>query len=87
MWPIAVLYNLGVFGVYAFDKLAAKRGWRRVPEANLIGMAALAGAPGALLAMLLLRHKTRKPRFNVGVPLLLAAQVAAAFAGRRYGLW
>lgn len=86
-WTPALIYNLVVLGIYAYDKRAARRGWRRVPEAKLLWLAALAGGPGAFLGIFLLRHKTRKPRFALGVPLLLAAQVAALFAGRRYGLW
>ena len=34
------------------------------------------GAAGALLGMLLVRHKTRKWYFRLTVPVLLAAQVA-----------
>lgn len=80
-------YNLFVFLVYGWDKLSARRGWRRVPERTLLLLAALLGSPGALVGMYGFHHKTRKPRFAVGVPLMLAIEVAAAAAARWRGLW
>ncbi len=77
---MVLAYNIVVLLVYGFDKLAAKQGWRRVPEATLLWMAALTGGPGALLGMLLFRHKTRKPRFRFGVPAMLAAQAVLLYA-------
>lgn len=73
--PIALLaYNALVAATFAVDKALAKRGSRRVSERTLLGLAACFGAPGALLAMRAVRHKTQKPRFRIGVPLLLLAQ-------------
>lgn len=57
------LLSLIAFGVYAYDKLAAKLNRRRIPEAVLLTLSLLGGAPGGLTAMLTLRHKTRKPAF------------------------
>ena len=45
--------------MFAGDKLAAKLGWRRVPERRLVYLAALGGGPGAFAAMALVRHKTQ----------------------------
>jgi len=58
------------FVLFAVDKSRAGAG-RRVAESNLHGLAWLGGAPGALAAMTLLRHKTRKPSFRFGVPAAL----------------
>lgn len=57
--PVAVL----LFAVYAYDKAAAGRGLRRVPERLLHALALANGWPDAWLAQVVLRHKTRKPRF------------------------
>lgn len=62
--------------VYAYDKWRAARGGWRVRERTLLGLAAVGGAAGALVAMRACRHKTRKPAFRWGVPALLLAQVA-----------
>ena len=66
--------NCFTFFLYAFDKSAAKnKGWR-VSENRLLIFAALFGSAGAFLAMVLVRHKTRKAKFFVTVPILLIAQ-------------
>jgi uncharacterized membrane protein YsdA (DUF1294 family) len=58
------------------DKIRARTGKWRVPEGTLLLSAALGGAAGLLLTMLLLRHKTKHKKFILGVPAILLAQVA-----------
>lgn len=69
------LVNLAAFVLYGIDKYRAKRGRWRIPEATLILIAVIGGSIGALGGMYLFRHKTRKPRFSVGVPVILGMQV------------
>ncbi|MGM9614446.1 MAG: DUF1294 domain-containing protein [Oscillospiraceae bacterium] len=69
------LVNLAAFALYGLDKYRAKRGRWRIPEATLILIAVIGGSIGALGGMYLFRHKTRKPRFSVGVPVILGMQV------------
>ena len=68
--------NLLAFVFCGWDKRAAKRGARRIPERRLLALCALGGSPAFLLGMTLFHHKTRKPRFAWGVLLILAAQLA-----------
>ena len=63
------------FSLFGLDKWKAVRKAWRVRERMLLLWAALGGSVGALLAMRLFRHKTRKARFAVGVPLILFAQI------------
>lgn len=65
---------------FAYDKWRAKRGSSRIPEKTLLLLATFFGAAGALIAMQLVRHKTRKPKFRFGVPVLLALQVGLVAA-------
>ena len=40
-------------------------------------VAALGGSVGSLLGMYTVRHKTKHPKFTVGIPLLLAGRIDA----------
>ena len=67
--------------VYGWDKLMARSRKRRVPEATLLALGALGGSVGAMLGMVLFRHKTdarAHPAFVWGVPLMFLAQLGAA---------
>lgn len=76
---LVLLYYLGIslitFVLFAVDKGKAKRGVCRISEATLLGCSLIGGAPGGLLAMHLCHHKTRKPGFRYGVPLMLCLHV------------
>ncbi len=81
--PAAVylaLINFTAFIVYGTDKKRAKRNKRRIPENTLIMLAALGGSFGALAAMGVFRHKTKKPKFYIGVPFILVLQLLLAGA-------
>lgn len=69
--------NVLAFAVYGVDKWKARQGRWRVPEATLLGLAALGGSVGAWVAMQLFRHKTKKNKFRYGVPIMFVLQVAA----------
>ena len=71
------LMSVLTFVQYAVDKFLAKVGFgKRLREARLLLFGFLGGAAGALLAMLLFRHKTRHRSFwivnTVGLMLQLA---------------
>ena len=70
--------SLVTFLVMGSDKLRAKRGARRVPEARLFLLALLGGGVGGLLGMYVFRHKTRHLQFALGFPLIAAVQVLGA---------
>lgn len=71
-----VAINLITFVLYSMDKSKAMKGRWRIPEAHLIGLAICGGSVGALLGMLLFRHKTKHPKFYLGLPLILLVQIA-----------
>lgn len=56
------------------DKQCAVEGLRRVPEADLLGLALIGGTPGAYLARQLFRHKTRKQPFSFHLHLIAVLQ-------------
>ena len=63
------------FVMFGIDKYRAVKGGYRIPIAVLLGMAFAGGSIGALLGMVVFRHKIRKNYFSVGVPLILVMQV------------
>ena len=66
------------FTVYGVDKAKTRRGAWRVPEKTLFLLPLLGGSVGALLGMLVFRHKTKHWYFVWGIPLILLAQIALA---------
>lgn len=77
--PVIAIY--GVMSVltllvYALDKAAARRQRQRTPEKTLHLLSLAGGWPGAMLAQLLLRHKTVKQPFLRWFWLTVALHVA-----------
>ncbi|MBM1022175.1 DUF1294 domain-containing protein [Enterobacter sp. A11] len=62
MWLL--LINLLTMVMYGADKMAARKGMRRVPEATLLVFGVTGGWPGAILGQQLFRHKTQKQPFK-----------------------
>lgn len=83
---LLVAVNLFAFALYGLDKLKAKRGAWRIPEATLLLIALLGGSAGALLGMELFRHKTKHWKFKILVPLFLVLHIALAVFCFRRGL-
>ena len=70
-----VIVNILAFIMYGLDKQkAVKKQWR-IPEVQLLGIAAIGGSIGAILGMQFFHHKTRKWKFKIGVPVFLALQL------------
>lgn len=76
IYAYLLLFNALAFVLMRSDKVRSKKKAWRIPEATLLTVAALGGSFGATAGMYLLRHKTRKPKFSVGLPVLLALHVA-----------
>ena len=63
-----VFINVITFFIYGSDKQRAKKN-------RWILLAAAGGSVGAWLAMRMFRHKTRKPVFMYGIPVILLCQM------------
>ena len=74
-----IIINAAGFLLMLADKRKARRGAWRIPEATLIGAAALGGSIGVLAGMYLVRHKTRHLKFTLGVPFILIGQLVLVF--------
>ncbi|MBU9848310.1 DUF1294 domain-containing protein [Rahnella ecdela] len=81
VWIGLHLLNLLTLLMYGADKLAARRGWRRIPENTLLLFGLLGGWIGALVGQQLFRHKTQKQPFRTWFMFSIAANVAAVLLG------
>ena len=70
-----LIINAVGFVLMLVDKIKAKKNLWRIPEATLIGVAAVGGSIGSLIGMYTFRHKTKHPTFTLGIPLILAVQL------------
>ena len=71
-----IAINIITFIVYGVDKLKAKKGWWRIPEATLLMLAVIGGSIGAWCGMMLFRHTTKHWKFKLGVPVIILLQFA-----------
>ena len=74
------LLIINAFGLLIMlaDKEKAKKHRWRIPESTLLTVAALGGSVGCYAGMRLFHHKTRKPKFYIGIPVIFAVQVLVA---------
>ena len=70
-----LIINAVGFIIMCVDKQKAKKNLWRIPEATLMGIAVLGGSIGSLLGMKIFRHKTKHPKFTIGIPLILGVQI------------
>lgn len=77
LWYL-LLFNAAGCLLMLIDKLKARKNKWRIRESTLLAIAALGGSVGILAGMHLFRHKTRHPKFTIGVPILLATQIVLA---------
>ena len=73
-----VIVNLLTMWRFADDKARAVAGTRRVPESDLLFLAAIGGTLGAFVARHAYRHKTRKQPFSTWLWLIAMAQAGLA---------
>lgn len=73
-----ILVNIGTFILFAIDKHLAIKGKERIPESTLILFSAIGGALGGLLSMYIFRHKTKKAKFFLSLPMFLTLHVIIA---------
>ena len=72
MWYLIII-NVVIWITYGLDKWKAKAGKWRIPERTLLLLALIGGSVGALVGMMLFRHKTKKAKFFISVPVMFVA--------------
>lgn len=74
-----LIINAVGFVLMHIDKQKAKKRKYRIPEATLMGCAALGGSVGTWLGMQVFRHKTKHKKFTIGTPCIFFTQVLLGF--------
>lgn len=74
---LLIINALGLLIMLA-DKEKAKKHLWRIPESTLLTVAVLGGSVGCYAGMRVFHHKTRKPKFYIGIPVIFAVQVLVA---------
>ena len=74
---LLIINALGLLIMLADKEKAKKHRWR-IPESTLLTVAALGGSIGCYAGMRLFHHKTRKPKFYIGIPVIFAVQLLIA---------
>ena len=67
--------NVITFCAMGIDKYKAKKGHWRTQEKTLFILVALGGGIGGIAGMYFFRHKTQKPRFYIGFPMILIIEI------------
>ena len=73
-WYLIIINALAFYFMLA-DKVRARKKKYRYPEPFLLGLAAIGGSLGMLIGMLFAHHKTKKPNFSAGIPVLCFIQI------------
>ena len=66
-----IIINVITFMMFAIDKKRARKKQWRIPEAWLLLSSLLGGSLGGIISMKIVNHKTKKPKFLIGMPILL----------------
>ncbi|WP_162033942.1 DUF1294 domain-containing protein [Chryseobacterium potabilaquae] len=84
---IFVVFNGLSLGVFGLDKYRSIRHQRRISESFLLTITFFGGTIGALLGMLIFRHKVAKLSFILKIILVILLQVMILYGLYRLGLF
>ena len=73
---LLLVWNGAVFFLYGIDKWKASRNKWRISEKTLVLSAFLFGGIGAFFGMKLFRHKTKRTKFKVLLPVAILFNIA-----------
>ena len=75
-----IIINLIAFLAMFIDKKKAQKGKWRIKESTLLILALIGGSIGAISGMYIFHHKTQKPRFYIGFPIIIILQILVTVA-------
>ena len=75
-----IIINLIAFLAMFIDKKKAEKGKWRIKASTLLILALIGGSIGAISGMYIFHHKTQKPRFYIGFPIIIILQILVIVA-------
>ncbi len=81
-----IIINTVTFILFGIDKIKAIGGKWRISEFTLLCFSFIGGSLGALLAMNFFRHKVKKLKFTISIPIILLGHIAIIMFLVRRGL-
>ena len=70
-----IIVNIIAFLAMFIDKKKAEKNRWRIKESTLLILALIGGSIGAIAGMYVFHHKTQKPRFYIGIPIIIVLQI------------
>jgi len=70
-----IVINMLSLIICCYDKVQARVHGSRVSEKTLLVLSSIGGAPLMYFTMCIIRHKTRKLKFMLGIPFIFAIQI------------
>ena len=74
-----IIINIIAFILMYVDKIKAIKHQWRIKESTLIGFAIFGGSIGSFLGMKIFKHKTKHPKFYIGIPVILIVQILLSY--------
>lgn len=71
---ITIINLIGFLFMYIDKHRAINNKWR-IKESTLISICIIGGSMGSLIGMYAFRHKTKHPKFTLGVPTIILIQL------------
>ena len=78
VWVYLAAISLTAVILTFYDKRAAMQSRWRIKESTLLLVSAMGGSAAMLLVMLQIRHKTRRAKFMIGIPVMIVLQIIIA---------
>ena len=70
-----IIINIISFLVYGYDKYCSIKNKWRISEYHLLCLGLIGGGIGSLLGMIIFRHKTKKIRFKILIPIFIIINI------------
>jgi uncharacterized membrane protein YsdA (DUF1294 family) len=84
MTYLLLIINTISFAIFGVDKQKAIKHKRRISEFNLLILSFLGGTIGAILAMIIFRHKISKTSFLLKFGLIVLIQAVLIYFFQKY---